>query len=583
MTLRRPLPSFATLLALTTTIAFAAASRPNVILIVTDDQGYGDMACHGNPWLRTPNLDRLHAEGVCLKNYHVDPLCTPTRAALMTGRYSTRVGAWAVTEGRQLLDARETTMGDVFAASGYRTAMFGKWHLGDTFPFAPQYRGFQEVVCHKAGGVGEIGNPPGENYFDPTYFRNGRPEKFSAYCTDIWFDETLRFIGRAAEQKPFFVYLPLNAMHGPHTVAENYSARFLAQGIPEERAKFFGQIENFDENLGRLTTALRERNLERDTIVIFMGDNGTAAGTDGRIPADGFNAGMRGKKGMVYEGGHRVAGLVRWPERLVTGRTVAQLTSLRDWLPTLIALCGLTPPAGVAFDGADITPLLTGAAKDWPERTMFVDRQADRLEQWRPGAKQGATPQFAVLTERWRLVNGELYDIRVDPGQTSNVAAFHPEVALRLHAAYVDWFADVTAHRGAYTRFLLGAGQENPTTFTVRDWHPTVGRVIWEPRHLADDTLFPNGFWAVEITRPGRYEIRLARFPTDAPRLMGANEARLKIGDAEAHLAIAPTDAAANFTLNLPAGPALLTTWLKDASSGRERGAYHVSVRWLGP
>ena len=173
-------------------------SRPNVILIVTDDQGYGDMSCHRNPWLKTPNLDRLYAESVRLEDYHVEPVCTPTRASLMTGRYASRVGAWTVTEGRQLLKPDEVTMADVLSDSGYRTGMFGKWHLGDPWPYAPRFRGFQTVVRHLAGGIDEIGNAIGNDYFDDTYYRNGSPEQIHGYCTDVFFAECQRFITRQA-------------------------------------------------------------------------------------------------------------------------------------------------------------------------------------------------------------------------------------------------------------------------------------------------------------------------------------------------------------------------------------------------
>jgi uncharacterized sulfatase len=221
--------------------------------------------------------------------------------------------------------------------------MFGKWHLGDTWPYAPRFRGFQNVVRHLAGGIDEIGNPIGNDYFDDTYYRNGVPEKINGYCTDVFFAECQRFIRRSSD-KPFFVYLPLNAMHGPHTVAEQYSAPFKADGHGEVRAKFFGQIINFDENLGRLLDCLETNKLAENTIVIFMGDNGTAAGAGGRGAEAGFNAGMRGRKGSVYEGGHRVACIVRWPARLRARRQIEQLTSCRDWLPTLIDWCGLDAP-----------------------------------------------------------------------------------------------------------------------------------------------------------------------------------------------------------------------------------------------
>lgn len=557
-------------------------ARPNVILIVTDDQGYGDMSCHGNPWLNTPNLDRLHDEGVSLDDYHVDPFCTPTRAALMTGRYSTRVGAWAVTEGRQLLNKDETTIAETFKASGYRTAMFGKWHLGDPFPYAPQYRGFEDVVCHKAGGVDEIGNPVGNDYFDDIYYRNGKPEKFEGYCTDIFFDETLRYIGERVEAKKeerFFVYLSLNAMHGPFAVAEKYSDPFKAQGIPEPRSLFYGMIQNFDENLGRLLKALEQWQIENDTLVIFMGDNGTAAGLDRqRNNPSGFNAAMRGKKGSLFEGGHRVACFARWPGSLQAGASVDQLTMHCDWLPTLVELCELTEPEPVAWDGRSIASLLEGNGSDWEDRPLFVSRQGDQLEKWTPASTGIKYPHFAALTERWRYVDGELYDIIADPSQSKDLAAQFPEVARSLYEQYGDWFEDVSAEGGAYTRFLLGAENENPTRFTTRDWHPTDGGVIWKMELVEDDALFVNGFWTVDVQRSGRYEIRIARYPEDSPQPAKADQARIQIGNIEKTVELNSNDIAATFQVDLKKGPALLKTWMRDAQTGQERGAYHIKV-----
>lgn len=286
----------------------------------------------------------------------------------------------------------------------------------------------------------------------------------------------------------------------------------------------------------------------------------------------------------MYEGGHRVACYVRWPARFTAGRKVEQLTAHRDWLPTLIELCGLQAPAGEKFDGRSMAPLLDGNAKSWPERTLFVDRQTDQLEMGSPTAPTNAwsLPQFAVLTEQWRLVNDELYDVAADPGQKHNIAAQHPDVVKDLFAAYQKHFSDVTG-QSAYTRFLIGAPEENPTLFTVRDWHPTEGRVIWKPEQLSDDTLFINGFWAVEVVRPGRYAIRLSRYPQDAEKAMGASEARLKFGDIEQTKTIAPDADAVTFEFELKEGPALLQTWLKDAASGRERGAYHISAGLVAP
>ncbi len=558
----------------------AFADRPNVILIVADDQGYGDMGCHGHPLLSTPNLDRLRAEGVRLEDFHVDPVCTPTRAALMTGRYCTRVGAWTVTEGRQLLSPSETTMAEVFAASGYRTAMFGKWHLGDAWPFAPHSRGFQEVVCHRAGGVDEIGNPFGNDYFDDIYFRNGAAEQFPGYCTDVWFREATRFIrsnNGASEATPFFIYLPTNAMHSPHTVAERYSMPFLAQGLPEKYAKFLGQIINFDENLGRLLSELEDLGIDQNTLVVFMGDNGSAfanVGTGGR----GNDAGMRGKKGSVYDGGHRVACFARWPAGFPAGHEVQELTSHRDWLPTLIELCELEAPEGVRFDGQSLVPLLKNTETAWPSRTMVVERQADQI---RPGTLAGKTKPvtpFAVLTERWRLVNGELYEITTDPQQLHNRADEFPDIVEELYASYRAHFEDVMSHRGIPVAFPIGIEAADPVLLTVRDWHPTQGRVIWRQDQLFDDELFINGWWAIDVERAGSYRIRLSRFPADALHPVNAQSARLKIGDVELDCPVAATDEVVEFNVALAAGTTKLQTWFHDRESQNSRGAYFVTI-----
>ncbi|MCL4120827.1 UNVERIFIED_CONTAM: hypothetical protein GTU68_049922 [Idotea baltica] len=564
------------LICLALNVSSVFADRPNVIVILTDDQGYADMSCHGNPWLKTPNLDRMAAESVRLEDYHVDPYCTPTRAALMTGRCSTRVGAWSVTQGRQLLKADEVTMADVFAASGYRTGMFGKWHLGDTWPYAPRYRGFQNVVRHLAGGIDEIGNPVGNDYFDDTYYRNGKQDKIDGYCTDVFFDECERMIEQPSD-KPFFIFLPLNAMHSPHEVAEKYSAPFIADGHAEKRSKFFGQIINFDENLGRLFDSLETQGIADNTIVIFMGDNGTAEGSNGQIPDNGFNAGMLGKKGSVYEGGHRVACFARWPARLQAGRKIQKLTTCRDWLPTLIDWCDLKTPAGVRFDGRSLKALIENGSEAWPDRTLFVQRQPD---QPKPNKfkEPGIQPHFAVLTETWRLVDGKLFNILADPSQQHDVAAEHRDVVGDLKSRYKAHYADVFSDDAAYTRFQLGAQEENPTLLTVRDWHPTDGHVIWKQSQLGDDAIAINGFWAVNVVKAGRYSIRLTRFPDDAQAPMRAKQATLKIGDQRFTKTVEAGAPSVTFEADLPAGHALLQSWIVDAETNVQRGAYFAQV-----
>ena len=340
------------LLAISALAAFcaaAAAQRPNVVLVITDDQGYGDLGAHGNTKIRTPNLDALHAESVRLSNYHVDPTCSPTRSALMSGRYSTRTGVWHTIMGRSLMATEETTLAERFAANGYRTGMFGKWHLGDNAPCRPQDQGFEHVVWHHGGGVGQGPDYWGNDYFDDTYEVNGAWRAFDGYCTDVWFEQATEFITRE-DARPFFVSVHERAAR-PFHVDPSYSDPYVRDGVSKTMAKFYGMITNIDENVGKLRRLLEETGLADNTVFLFTTDNGTAAGDRKRPKEDGtwpgYNAGMRGKKGSEYDGGHRVPFFVRWPKGDVRGgRDIDALAAHVDVMPTLTELCGLKPIRG---------------------------------------------------------------------------------------------------------------------------------------------------------------------------------------------------------------------------------------------
>ena len=543
--------------------------RPNVILVITDDQGYGDLSCHGNTVLRTPSLDAMHADSVRLTDFHVDPLCSPTRAALMTGRYATRTGVWGTTWGRSMPYREEVMMPAVFAAGGYRTGVFGKWHLGDTYPFRPQDRGFQEVLVHGGGGVGQTPDYWGNDYFDDTYFHNGKPKKFTGYCTDVWFSEAMKFV-QANRDRPFFVYLTTNAPHGPYRVADKYAKPYRGNR-KVGNANFYGMIANIDENMARLRKHLKALGIDRDTLLIFMTDNGTAGG--------GFHAGMRGRKGSTFDGGHRVPCFLHWPGGgLAGGRDVNRLTAHLDLLPTLIDLCGLKQPAGVKLDGRSLAPLLTGPAKGWPDRTLVV--------QFQQSTKAPTKWRAAVMTDRWRLVGQKtLHDIRADAGQQTDVAGKHPDVVTALHKAYENWWADMAKTFNKVSRIIIGSDQENPARLTCFDWHTTTP---WNQGHIRSGAAI-NSFWAVEIAREGEYEFALRRWPAEldkpitAPaggKAVRATKARLKIADVDVTEDIPAGASAVTFRVKLKAGPARLQTWLLDAA-GKGRGAYYVHAKRL--
>ena len=464
--------------------------QPNIILIMTDDQGYGDLSCLGSPLIETPHLDALHAASTRLTNFHVSPTCAPTRAALLTGRYNNRDGVWHTIMGRSLLRRDVPTMADHFAGAGYKTGIFGKWHLGDNYPYRPQDRGFQECFVHGGGGVGQAPDYWGNDYFDDTYLHNGKPISCKGYCTDGWFSVAERFINTNSAA-PFFCYIPTNAPHFPYHVAPEYSQPFQDKGLTEVQANFHGMVKNIDDNVGRLLTRLDELKLADDTIVIFMTDNGTAEGSPG---------GMRGRKGSEYEGGHRVPCFIRWPgSTLMAGRDVPLLAAHFDLVPTLLDLCGVPAKDKAAFDGISLRPWLENPALPEPDRTIIVDSQrVETPEKWRASA---------VLEKDWRLVNGkELYDLQSDPEQRTDLAVELPERVAKLRNHYESWWEDVSKTFDQYCPIVIGAPDQGKTVLNSHDWHGE--KPAWNQSHILKGEP-GNGFWAVEVAEAGEYHFDL--------------------------------------------------------------------------
>ncbi|MEM0913311.1 MAG: arylsulfatase [Planctomycetota bacterium] len=494
-------------------------STPNVVLVVTDDQGYGDFGCTGNPWLKTPELDRLHDDAVRLRRFHVDPMCAPSRAALMTGCYSARVGVWSTLTGRYFLNLERRTMADAFRDAGYRTGMFGKWHLGDSKRYLPHRRGFDEALYHCGGVIGEMPDRWNNDYFNAVFQRNGSPQRFAdTYCTDVWFDEAQGFIERSVgEQQPFFCYLATNAPHSPYDVHERYAKPYREQGVPDARARFFGMIANLDENVGRLRSTLDRLGIAEDTVLIYMGDNGTACGAtvdgEGHV-LEGYNAGMRGKKCWATDGGHRNLCLIRWPRGgWRGGRDVEPITAHFDLLPTLANACGLVLDE---TDGTDLGPTLSGhhdASLD--DRSIVVhNQQRDNPEKYK---------DFEVLTRDWRLIQTtewgpgrrELTAVAEDPGQRIEVSQEHPDVVQDLMKTYEAWWQDLDATFDQTWPFFIGR-DEPEVTMTAHAWHGTTQPTgIYDQSHCRLGVV-QNGYWLVEVLDPGRYRFELRRWPREA-------------------------------------------------------------------
>lgn len=564
------------------------ASKPNVILVMTDDQGYGDLSCHGNPVLKTPHLDKMHAESVRFTGFHVSPFCTPTRAALLTGNHPGFTGAYRTSSGRTMMHPDEKTVADLFGVAGYVTGMVGKWHLGDNAPHRPQDRGFQEVLWHRCGGIGQASDYWGNDYFDDTYERatvdnmQGSFEKFEGYCTDVWFREGLRFV-EANRAKPFFLYLALNAPHGPYYVPPKWAKPYEGnEQVPN--AKFYGMIANIDHNMGILRKRLDELTLTENTILIFMTDNGTSSGAKFKgldsEARSGFNAGMRGKKSSIFDGGHRVPFFIHWPKGgLIGGRDIDTLAAHIDVLPTLADLCGIPNPKGYAPVGLSLKPLLDGSEDPWPRKHHVV--------QFHGAAGGGALPAqpFAhsvVLTERWRLVNhGEqfLYDIQADPAQRKDVSGKYPEVVKQLRDAYQP-FWDKVSPRMTPVRIDLGNPAQNPTELCSQDWYMTKGNPPW---HFGAIRKLPRvtAPWMVEVKQAGRYAFTLRQWPSVAEKPLVAVRAKVAIAGKEKEMPVPAGCKAVRMEMRLPKGPSELWTYLYD-ESGKAGGAYFTDVELVG-
>ncbi|MEM9282807.1 MAG: arylsulfatase [Verrucomicrobiota bacterium] len=426
-------------------------SRPNIILVMTDDQGYGDLSCHGHPFLKTPHIDELYAASTRFTDFMVSPTCAPTRAALMSGKAPFKNGVTHTILERERMALSSVTIAEVLKGAGYATGIFGKWHLGDADPYQPGSRGFDEVFIHAAGGIGQNfpgtqGAIPGTSYFDPYLKHNDQIVKTEGYCTDVYFDQAMVWIEEQKEEdNPFFAYIPTNAPHGPFIVADEYKEPFKEHTDNDQTQAFFGMIVNIDDNMGRLMAKLDEWDLADDTLLIFMTDNGSSKGS--RI----FNAGMKGGKGSVNQGGSRVPFILRLPGKIEAGVDIDRMTRHVDVFPTFAALAGTEIPEEVDLDGRSLLPLIEDPEAEWSDRYTFFHAgrwaKAGAPDKWGQGITdpdESKYSKFAVRNERWRLVGEEeLYDLDNDPGETTNVFEQHPEVAAEMLNAFDAWWEEV--------------------------------------------------------------------------------------------------------------------------------------------
>jgi arylsulfatase A-like enzyme len=552
----------------------AAEPKPNVVVILTDDQGFGELGVTGNPVIRTPNIDRFAKQSASLTDFNVMPVCSPTRAGLLTGRHYYRTGVTDTWLGRSLIDPDETTLAEMLVSAGYRTGIFGKWHLGDNYPRRAMDQGFQESLVLNGGGLAQPGDPPDPAdergaYFNATLRHNGNWVKTAGYVSDVITDAAVDFIEKNHEQ-PFFVYLPFNCPHSPHQVPDSYRRHYPAEVFnptnfpssgnlmdasqkPADLARVYGMVENIDDNVGRLLAKLDELKLADNTIVVFFSDNGCQH-------HNGFNAGLRGWKGTPYQGGIHQFCFVRWPAELKAGQRVVPLTSHIDLAPTLLELCGVAKPERVKFDGRSLAPLMRGDNVEWADRTLVF--------QWHRGNTPERYRSCAIRSQDWKLVqpqgSGEnwagqaefqLFNLAQDPYEQHDVAAEHPQRVHQLKEAYDAWFDDVMRRRdfAVPQRIFIGTKHENPVLLTRQDWRGPLAS--WKPGAI--------GCWDLQVTTGARYAIKLRFDPAKA-----AGTARLNYDGVSTEQPIKTGDEQCTFAnVPLPAGSGRLEPTLEFGST----------------
>ncbi len=501
----------------------------------------------------------------------------------MTGRYNYRTGVVDTYAGRAMMHPEEITLAEMLAAAGYRTGIFGKWHLGDNAPLRPIDQGFQEELVIKGGGIGQPSDPPGgSSYLDPVLQHNGKEERYKGYCSDIFAQAAIDFLSKPSAQ-PFFTYLAFNCPHDPLQAPEAELAQYramnlalrefpqLGQPIPpayvapqEMVARVYAMVSNIDANVGRVLKALDDRGLAANTIVVFLTDNGPAFVR--------FNDGLRGWKGSVYDGGIRVPCYIRWPGHFPAGHAVDRIAAHIDLVPTLLDASSLPVPSGAKLDGRSLLLLLRGlSVSGWPDRTLYF--------QWHRGDRPEPGRAFAARSQRYKLLRPEpppgarkppaleLYDMEHDPYELHNIAAKNPDIVKRLFDGYRGWLNDVASTRGfEAVRIEVGGPRENPTILTRQDWRG--------PR--ASTGVNDLGYWEIVVPRTARFDIKLdlqpRRFPTEAHLAVGGVRGTQQ-------LAVGATEWVFHDVV-LPQGQARLEAWVEG--NGISAGVWRVTVLRIG-
>ncbi|MGN0188790.1 MAG: arylsulfatase, partial [Candidatus Cryptobacteroides sp.] len=504
----------------------AEKKNPNLIFILVDDMGYGDMSCHGNPVFETKNLDAFHNQSVRFTQFHVAPMSTPTRGQLMSGREALVNGASWVGTTACHLRTDIPILPEILGEAGYSTAIFGKWHLGDNYPLRPQDRGFDYTLTFPQQEVGTVNDYWYNDYFDDVYIENGVQKQFDGFCTDVWFREATKWIdGQKDQDRPFFCYIPTNVTHGPFFSPEEYQkiAREHCPQISAFHQSYVATMLNLDDNIGNFMSYLEKSGLLENTIVFFMTDNGATGGYGM------YNAGMRGLKANLWEGGHRVPWFVMVPGN--EPKEIGGLAQAEDVLPTIMELCGIKAPEDYEFDGISLAGQIV-SDEEMPDRILVNQFQRrkeikkyDACVMWGPwrlingldSSPEDNKERKAMYDKRKKeyQINFELYNIEKDPHQDENVIEQYPEIAKKLKDFYENWWEEVSPEMFKRGQIIIGDDAENPMMLCCTSWKD---QYVSQKKNVLDGKKV-KGTWNVYAEVAGTYRFRLYRWPieTNAP------------------------------------------------------------------
>lgn len=555
------------------------SNKPNIIVVLSDDQGYGDFSMHGNPVLETPTLDKLAHESIELTDFHVAPLCTPSRGQLMTGLDAYHNKAATVGSASGIVKRDIMMMPELLKKEGYVTGLFGKWHLGESYPDRPMDNGFDKNIWIKGWGL--LSEMEYDNdYYETRYLDSLTTKHSTKYCSNLWFDKAMEWMDENTEKdQPFFTYIALNAPHGPFDSPKQDFDFYKEKVSDEKTASFFGMIKNIDRNMGRLEDWMEKKGLKENTILLYITDNGTAQGEEV------FNADMRGRKTSLYEGGHRVTCFIRWPKGNLLGPIkIEGPTQVQDILPTLLELVDSKQEKQI-FDGSSLTPLFYSQSK-FDDR-MFVVQY---------GSIPAKKYEGCVVYGNWRLVGEEeLYNIKTDPSQAKNVINSHPEIASEMKNHYENWWSELEPNVNELVPIVVGSNQENPVILNSSNWLDNPVNTQWK---VAMGGGVKNGGESyINVEQAGTYKIELSRWPFHLNRKLNGKGPEFSIGGksinpgkaldiAYGYISIGNEEIkiqktgqnlnAISFQKELKKGEARFRGWFADKNKNDVCGAYYV-------